>query len=258
MRNDLHKVVTERERAGDRSYAPNSTYSEGIKSKHYEDEFDRLDQLPRTESMTERLGWDVRSFTDVLGPLKGVLRKACGRKWDDVFSEFNKKFPPTNTQYRHIYEHIEGFVCNKTYLINGKVCERIQTRMYDKYEFQPLEGVGPTMDKYGFMFYVDPTTGILKEVKRKGMGRKKYAAHLEKMRQKDLDSFYRKTKDKEYMKIKGQWYEIAFVKYDAMLLVNYKPHTEFQEQFYQHFGRNMNVKTIRQISSKEKRSLNIP
>ena len=111
MREDMNKVLCERQRGGDRSYMGGR--------KGYEKEFRfrgedaqephaEMDCLPRVESMTKRLGWDKRSFGENLGCLKGWVRSLEGKPWDKAYSDLCKVCPPTGTNtQRHAHQHLD-------------------------------------------------------------------------------------------------------------------------------------------------------
>jgi hypothetical protein len=100
---------------------------------------------------------EEKDFTDVLGPLKGYMRKSVGRKWDAVWSELVQHLGTGAWPLEHILtQHID--VEKSTFMgADGKVYA------YEKYRggkatcVSEIESYYHTRDAY----YVHPTTGLL-------------------------------------------------------------------------------------------------
>jgi hypothetical protein len=135
MRADMKKVLTERPRVNAR-YA----YSDVRHQANHSD----YDDLPNHQGM-RRPYHDAKEFSDLLGPLRGFLRHAVGRRWDDVWSEICQVVKSGNTVDQHLRGHVLQDVDIHTKLIDGKVLAMGEYR-------------GPH-EPYGL--YVDPRDGIL-------------------------------------------------------------------------------------------------
>jgi hypothetical protein len=150
MRSDLAKCTTEHERAG--GYGKIKYGGKvGIHpdpDHDYPDEFGGFRSSARhrhTRNKTE-----YREFTDVLGPLRGAIRKNVGRKWDAVFSEFCRVLDRRSLSGYHIWTHLMQEVQTKTFLENGVVMEQLPY-----WGSRPVDG-----------FCVNPVTGILCHTQR--------------------------------------------------------------------------------------------
>jgi len=106
MREDMHKVVVERERGGstrtNRKWGKRLPY---VLDHDYEDE-------PKFVSSGRRRQYGSKSkwFTDVLSPLEGFLRSNLGRPWDKVYSELRQGLDVRKVTGRHIFDHLELMV----------------------------------------------------------------------------------------------------------------------------------------------------
>lgn len=98
MRSDMTHVVTERPRHGSRAS------SDKTHRKLHKDEFDLDDHGPARAPcrMTDK------EFSDLLGPLRGYLRKQVGRPWNKVYSELSQHLDKRSVSGRHIWTHV-GF-----------------------------------------------------------------------------------------------------------------------------------------------------
>src|SRR4051812_37368109 len=121
----MHKVVTERERSGSRDYSPNKGIDRGFEDRDTRgEEFAKLDCLPAYETAKYRIGYNGKNFTDVLGPLKGYLRKQVGRPWNKVKSEMQKVIGRSSVQHRHIWTHVDQIVEDQIVEVDGKLYEK--------------------------------------------------------------------------------------------------------------------------------------
>jgi hypothetical protein len=77
------------------------------------------EDLPTHEPMKM---WTTKGFSDRLRPLYGMLRKNCGRYWDDVWSEICAQADIRNVAGWHLRSHITWMVSTTiAYDENGKV-----------------------------------------------------------------------------------------------------------------------------------------
>jgi hypothetical protein len=175
----MKKVVVEKPRSGMRYKSP----------KGYENSIDKLmerEEEPRGEKIYQK--WesysDGKRLTDVLGPLRGYLKKNVGRAWDDIYSEICQNLPANNTNASHVRDHITKMVETTVFMKDGS----------------PYTSIGEKLEYIGSFlcsFYVNPETGILCELKN---NRKK--------------RYYNKNKkicidagpNQVYLKIGGIWY----------------------------------------------------
>jgi hypothetical protein len=91
--------------------------------------------------------WDhsigTKGFSDVLGPVKGYLKKSVGRKWDEVYSELCAVLGSGSYPIRHVlYEHILRDVETNPLYKNGKVYNNPGARgRYSDYFVHPATGI---------------------------------------------------------------------------------------------------------------------
>lgn len=145
MRIDMAKVVTERPRRG------HSNKSLKTAKRLSKDEISLDDHGSTKAPVSKRRqhGWDAKEFSDLLGPLKGYLRKQVGRPWNKVYAEMSAILNKRTLSGIHIWNHIKWEVQTNVEM-QGKVPFEKTTRY----------GYGPNQI-YGL--YVHPTTGILCE-----------------------------------------------------------------------------------------------
>lgn len=219
MRSDMGRVVIERPRRG--SSNP-SLKARKVGRLHMDDadwqewEHDGPCRVPNSAKMEGM--WDknigTKDFTDVLGPVKGYLKKNVGRKWDDVYSELRDVLGSGSYPIRHVLEdHVLRWVDTTAYFENGKVYELPSTRHYGE-------------------FYVHPVTGVLCEEKTgwrwKGAW-KRQKSRLETDRVK-LDS------ERWFVPIDGVWYIGRYVEQDGVPTRERPPRTYGRSREYA-FGR---------------------
>lgn len=155
MRPDMSKVVTEMPRSGSgyNNNARNTVTATRAKVRDYDcdDDLWAPERSGGSRSFP-KLPYDSKGFTDVLGPLRGYLRKQVGRPWDKVYSEMSKYLDRRSLQGRHIWTHVWQEVDVHCYLgDDGKVYSRPR-RYYSRFD-SPLRPDG---------LYVHPVTGILR------------------------------------------------------------------------------------------------
>ena len=120
MRQDLAKVICEKERKGSRDYMGGTKgYEQEFRYRNREDrdeEYADLDCLPKQESMTRRLrAGGTRNFSENLGALRGLIAKNVGKNWDKLYSAICAQVSPTGTNLeRHVHQHLPDFIYAKT------------------------------------------------------------------------------------------------------------------------------------------------
>src|SRR5262245_58509288 len=106
MRPDLAKLTTERERRGSKHCA-SLKYGGRVHIIHdpehaYDNEYGGFRSSARHRHR------DNKSFSDVLNPIRGALRKNVGRPWDKVYSEFCQYLDRRSVSGLHIFDHLCG------------------------------------------------------------------------------------------------------------------------------------------------------
>lgn len=204
MRDDLDKVITE---------SPRSGGSWGGKKfprqRKHKGDFEGMDQVRIKTSIRDAYGTNrdvknrrTKTFTDVLAPIYGLIRKNVGKNWDKLFSDMRKKFKPDSRVHQHIYEHLFQFIEVKTRIQNG-VIEYNDGRT--SWRHKPWNPIDSSVE-----FYVHPKTNCI-------IRNKKYKTYTQanKERYKERLAEEAKTKkviskDLEAHKIKDVWYLFEF------------------------------------------------
>ena len=104
MRDDIAKLLCERQRVGSRSKSlkTGTTLDPRI---DYDDDFD---SGPSRLSIARRRqhGWNSKELNENLRPLYQFLDKSVGRPWDDVYSEIRTNINPTKAIDFHVLQHV--------------------------------------------------------------------------------------------------------------------------------------------------------
>lgn len=140
MRNDMHKVVTERPRRN-----PGAKYREVgrvnlqdcMQFLHSEEQDGVPFHLSRkflvNSSMRRpyRIGYDnSKQFSDLISPLIRYLHSSVGKKWDDVFSEICQNLPRNGVNADHIRLHITQSVAVNYLTVDGDLFENNGYRLW--------------------------------------------------------------------------------------------------------------------------------
>jgi hypothetical protein len=149
MREDMAKVITERPRSGWRDVPESPGYRRHLDRGRLREE-GRLEDSPAREGIRGlKWGWNRKSFTDLLGPIVGFLRKNANRPWDKVWSELCACLDAGSTTQRHVLEHVtRDFVVLHTTLDDDGEVVRSDGRPLDRR-----------------LFYVCPRTRLLRHVR---------------------------------------------------------------------------------------------
>lgn len=183
MREDMHKVVVERERYG--SSRKNRKWGKRIA---FASDAEHDDQPKFVSSGRKRqYGSHCKWFTDVLGPLTGFLQSNVGRPWNKVYSELRQGLDVRKVTGRHIFDHLERMV--ETDCVIGA----------DRKVYAGPHGWNVTG------FYVHPKSGLLSFVPRQSARERK----KEELSRQTIDEI-RLDRARSYKLIEGQWYDIAF------------------------------------------------
>ena len=188
MREDMPKVVVERERHGStrksRKWGQRLAF---IADVDYDDQ-------PKFVSSARRrqYGYNHKWFSDVLGPLRRFLYCNVGRPWDKVFSELRQGLDVRKVTGRHIFDHLESMVETNCWI--GEDRGTYTFRWGREHE---VEG-----------FYVNPKTGLLCFTERPSSRQRRKAQLLkEEIDEVQIDESH------SFKLIDKQWY---FVNYEII------------------------------------------
>jgi hypothetical protein len=193
MRHDMGRVVIERPRKD--SDAP-TLKARKTGKLHLEGDWEEWDydgpervpnSAPRMKAISHKL--PEKSFTDVLGPIEGYLRKHIGKPWDAVYAELAANLGGYSWPVRHVLtQHVDVEV--NTYLgVDGKI--------YAENDRGNLCVSEPWWGRRT-RFYVHPLTRRLCAAAHK---RQRYRRELTKW-----DTDCRKVGDNWFVSIAGIWY----------------------------------------------------
>jgi hypothetical protein len=164
VRHDFGKVVIERPRRG--SSARNAKvrwFGRIVKDPEVDGgfEYEGPTRIPGSAHAEGFLKGKIhdKSFTDVLGPIRGYLCSSVGRPWSKVYSELSEALGSGTWPIRHVLEqHVD--VSAKTYRgVDGHVWE--------------LGAHGPRKVEASYRneFYVEPESGLLRMCPRSRAGK---------------------------------------------------------------------------------------
>lgn len=196
MRKDMHKVLTERVRAGGGKHKDQFGKDNTPKEKRFVPGVKgnvKVDLSVKKESMRKRhiMNYGGKQLTDHLHPMERFLVSRCGKPWDKVWSEICKVLKGNGMQANHVKEHVKNYVGGVTH--GGQ-----KDSMWKSYRDKP---------EYMYtLVYVDEN-GILRENKKYRM--RFWKKHPEKVYShvvEDHTNFIC-----EYHKINGCWYRITVI-----------------------------------------------
>lgn len=208
MRSDHNKLICERERRGNYiKYHHIRHLKEDAKINdanwdldHWDDVDEEIQTSSCPTSMTKeyRSRWKDSEFNDFGTPIRGLVHKNVGRKWDDVFSEFCAQYDRRAAINKHLFHHLLGVVERKLVIIDGELHLRSRWRC-------------ETLKEAYVEYYVDPRDGILKR-NSDFQNRKQ----VRREREKQLADEKAKTvrvvdKLTELHLINNTWFEVKFV-----------------------------------------------
>ena len=151
MRKDLNKVLCERPR-----HLHEDKYRYYRRAKKFSaSRGEECEDLPTREGMKVRYnhgGWN-KTFNEHLSPLKGIIRKSVGKKWDRVFSELCQVFDRRSVINQHIVQHLRDFIGIETSVDKDGL-------IWVKERWREV----PITDGW-YEFFVDPRTGIVRKNK---------------------------------------------------------------------------------------------
>jgi hypothetical protein len=145
MRRDLAKCTTERPRYGS-SRAITKKYGGSVRLNP-DREHDYPEEYGGFRSSSRNRQANAKSFSDLLSPLRGAIRKNIGRPWDKVFGEFCEALDRRGLSGYHIWTHLMWEVETNTLLGEDG----------DVYEWPRYGGLPSKVNG----FYVHPLSGLL-------------------------------------------------------------------------------------------------
>lgn len=196
MRADMGKVITERPRT--QSSLPTEKFGKSIRWEGFDGDYAEPKRASGSRGRT--YSWDPKDPTDMLGPLKGWVRKQVGRPWDKVYSKVCAVLDKRKLTHAHVLEHLFQWVGRSVVRCkDGRYREPDHMHgFYDTAGAWVITGSVPD-------YYVHPKTGLLK-VNLRSEGRH---VRLERFRKQQQDRDVLELKDGSlYKKIEGIWYHL--------------------------------------------------
>jgi len=185
MREDMHKVVVERERHGSTRKSRKWGQRLGfVPDADYDDQ-------PKFVSSARGRQYanDHKWFSDVLGPLRRFLYSNVGRPWDKVFSELHQGLDVRKVTGRHIFDHLESMVETNCWIGEDRGTYTFRWGREHK-----VEG-----------FYVNPKTGLLCFAERPSSRKRKKARLLKQ----EVDEV-RIDESHSFKLVEKQWYVVTY------------------------------------------------
>jgi hypothetical protein len=175
----MGKIITERPRS--KSRLPTEKFGKAIAWKGFDEDYTEPRKVSGSQGRT--YGWERKEFTDLLGPLKGWVKKQVGRPWNLVYSEVCAVLDKRKLTHKHVLDHLFNWVARTVVLCQDKI--------WREPEMVGFEWRSPPE------FYVHPKNGLLlANKKRKDRDKKKPVEVV-------------KLKDgAEYRKLNGLWYYV--------------------------------------------------
>jgi len=185
MKKEMSKIIVERERS----------HNIGLKNpKGYKKRLKSLENAPKRESMRKR--WKAsawhKELTECLGPLYRWLNSKVGQLWDKVHSELCENLKRESAIQDHVRDHAEWYVEKNVIMVKGVP--------HDSSFF-------PLLWSRGRQLYVHPKTGILCQIPRRKVEKKKE------------ENFIIIGSLQQIHKISGIWYLLDLVKLEKKDLV---------------------------------------
>jgi hypothetical protein len=205
MREDLNKLLCERERHRHADCYGNYRHLKLFDDKYYDDDFDEPFAgvgSGHRESMKRRYGYDTKSFNENLNPLLGFIRGSLGKKWDKVYSEVCEVFDKRSVINQHILLHLFQYVELDMHV--GKDGKLYVFDTYSPNRYNPLE-------KSSTEYYVDPRDGILKYNHKRLTYRQERRQQLEEHAKKEAAKRRVINEMLELHQEDGIWYEVEYV-----------------------------------------------
>ncbi len=211
MRPDLKKVICERERTGSRDYmGGNKGVEKDFRDRDSDSEYPTLDCLPSGESMTKRLGYSKRSFSENLGALRGLIVKNVGKNWDKLYSQICRQVSPTGSNIeRHVHQHLPDFIYMQTRI--GPESGKVEVMRFLRH-WEPLDEL-----RYSRLdYYVHPKTRCIVRMKASS-GFKAQIRETRAEKERERQDVFRATSDPmiQLHRMNGLWWAITLERFDA-------------------------------------------
>jgi hypothetical protein len=206
----MSKVVTERPRRG-HSNPSKKTAKTLSKDEILDEIYDDKDSGPTRHKASRhgQYGWNAKEFSDLLGPLRGYLKKNVGRPWNKVHSEMSKALDRRSVAGSHIWDHVRWEVQQNCYM-EGK-----QVLVMGRFGVEPYPVQG---------LYVHPVTGILMSAPTR---RYRYRPTVD-------DSIRKLDDTTELRRLDGIWYRVAYkwvdVSYPHLVRGNPTPEIRYKKE----------------------------
>ena len=198
MREDLNKLLCERERHGHRNRFKPFRRMKAFSPAADEDG----DNRPQQEGISRRYGHSRKSFNENLNPLKGQVRKAVGRPYRKFYSELCKIFDKRSVINQHILQHLKDYLSTDVYVgHDGQLWARVS----------PWPNA-PLRDAWRVEFYVDPRDGIIKKNKWHTSRHQHYARRPLRAQELsiEVDAYT------QLRLVDGSWYEVSLRRADPL------------------------------------------
>lgn len=249
MRSDMGKVITERERGG--SGAKSMKHGAAVRWEGHDHGYD---EQPKRAKISARgqYGYEHKTFTDVLGPIKGFIRKNVGKPWNKIYSEICKVLDKRKVTHAHVIDHIYQWVgLTVVYCSDGywREPDNITCRLEDD---GTLTYFGSAPD-----YFVHPRTGILTNNKARESKRAQQAKWSAKKADPD---FIKINELSAYKRIDSIWYkcqirdaskqEIELHKFTSSL-----QYTDMKSRVFVHGRESYYIEDKKQLGKKELKKL---
>lgn len=242
MRPDFSKLLTERERIHHADHFHNYRHVKGPKGAWGDDE------VGGREGMRVRYnhGYDRKSFSENLNPLKSWVHSCLGKKWDKMYGELRKQFDARKIINKHILKHLFSYIEVNTFLHEGAVCFT-DTNRYSGQGVQPIS-------KCYKDYYVCPKSGMVRKTNKQPKRSIVMQQAAEKKRK--VEAVKRVLSDTEVLHlIDGVWYHFDLLPIPTAHLVYEKPlGTDIFKTCYQFLGtpNSRREKTWDELNQSEK------
>ncbi len=196
MREDFAKLLCERERP--RSKDKFRYYRKEVENRHFQETEDGDILGPKQMSRGLTYGWNKKEFNENLNPLRGIIRKWVGKRWDDFYSVLCQNFDRGNRINDHIFQHLYQYIETKVFEKNGEYW--IHRRYGDPVRVEDQSD-----------YWVHPITNIIMKVENETY--RQEVAKRNKERETELRKYRRTISERiELFCIRGVWYEFTFEK----------------------------------------------
>ena len=198
MRSDLHEVLIERPRGGQRRKTDRSR-------KPHVGEWTGADDSYADSYRPRRVR--TKYFDDLLSPLQRWLRKQVDRPWDKVWSELASGIDSRSVVGRHLFDHVRCLVT-----LDGQYDPALRKVVGKPHEYRYVDGKARIVDG----LYVDPRTTILRwrEPPPRRARRRTDPEPLQHVDGSPAD-LRQLSATRQVLKLRGIWYEVSIAELPA-------------------------------------------